>query len=259
MLTTLAMRRFSFTAFLTACCAVAAFAADDAAAPKSGARDALKARIAAEDAKAKSAPRPTPAPGSSTAPKAAASPTTPAAPAPFSTAAPTQATASTTSGTPSTAKKNAAAPTPAAATAQATPADPAPATNATTAAKTEANPDTLLLPQIDVRRDPIEIKEQYDLIYEQEKKILAEKRKTKPTETDKALNDPRVSKALSVFGGESSDYRANLAKERVSLMEDENDLREALVLAKTPEEKKELQKQIDELRALRRDLEKSLR
>lgn len=246
--------RLLLTAALTfACCTVTALAADEAATPKSGARDALKARIAAEETKARSsqpAPRPAaPAPAPATASAkvpAAPAPSTPIVPAPASSAAQNVAPASAT---PTTAAKADTSSEPVSAT----------ASTATTAAKGESDTDALLLPRVDVRRDPIEIKEQYDRIYEQEKKILVEKRKTRATETDKALNAPRVSKALSVFGGESSDYRANLAKERVSLMEEEKDLMEAMVLVKTPEEKKELQKQIDELRALRRDLEKSLR
>jgi hypothetical protein len=76
---------------------------------------------------------------------------------------------------------------------------------------------------------------------------------------DKALNDSKVAKALSIFGGESNQYRANVAKERVSLMEEEKDLLEAIARARTKEEKQELQKQLDEIRAMRRQLEKSLK
>ena len=47
--------------------------------------------------------------------------------------------------------------------------------------------------------------------------------------------------------------------DRVELMETEKDLIEAIARAKTKDEKKELQKQLDELKAVRRELEKSLR
>lgn len=96
-------------------------------------------------------------------------------------------------------------------------------------------------------------------LQQQEKEIAREQKNTKPTELDKALNDSKVANALSILGGQSADYRANLAKERVSLMQDESDLIEAIAHAKTKEERAELQKQLDELRAYRRDLEKSLR
>ena len=42
-------------------------------------------------------------------------------------------------------------------------------------------------------------------------------------------------------------------------MEEEKDLIEAIAHAKTKEEKEELRKQLDELKAMRRQLEKSLK
>ena len=42
-------------------------------------------------------------------------------------------------------------------------------------------------------------------------------------------------------------------------MEAEKDLLEAIARAKTKPEKQELQKQLDEIRAMRRDLDKSMR
>ena len=81
----------------------------------------------------------------------------------------------------------------------------------------------------------------------------------KSTELDKALNDTKVSNALSILGGQSNSYRANVAKERVSLMEDEKDLLEEIAHAKTKAEKQELQKQLEEIKAMRRELEKNLR
>ena len=79
------------------------------------------------------------------------------------------------------------------------------------------------------------------------------------TETDKALNNEKVSKALSIFGGESASHRSAIAQERVSLMEEEKDILEQMKQAKTKEEKAALQKQLDELRVVRRELEKLLR
>jgi hypothetical protein len=96
-------------------------------------------------------------------------------------------------------------------------------------------------------------------IHEQDKAIAREKTKTKPTELDKALNDPKVAKSLAVLGGESGQRRATNANERVAIMEDERDLLEALKTAKTKEEKAALQKQLDDLRVYRRELEKNLR
>ena len=119
-----------------------------------------------------------------------------------------------------------------------------------------AEPATVL-PQVEVNKSRITVLDQK--IAEQDKDIAREKKNTKPTELDKALNDSKVSTALSVLGGDSADHRANLAKERVGLMEDERDILEQMKLVKTTKEKADLQKELDEIRAIRRDLEKNLR
>jgi len=202
--------------------------AEDEDAPKSHMKEVLRARALEEAKKNPVAPaRPaasTPAPSAK-----AAEPAKPDSPASAPAAA-----------------NSAPAPSPA----------PAQAENGATPAKPE-DESTIVLPKVEVKKDRITILDHQ--LHEQEKAIAREKKNVKETETDKALNDARVSKALSIFGGESASYRANIAKERVSLMDDEKDLLEAIAFAKTKEEKQELQKQLDELRALRRDLEKSLK
>lgn len=144
----------------------------------------------------------------------------------------------------------------------AAPADPAPASTSTkkdavpAAAKAAKEPATVL-PKVEVKKDRITVLDHE--IQEQEKDIAREKKNTKPSELDTALNGAKASKALSILGGNSDQNRASIAKERVSLMESERDILEAMKLAKTKEEKKELQTQLDELRAYRRSLEKNLR
>jgi len=138
------------------------------------------------------------------------------------------------------------------------PATPPPATPPTPKdnAKTAAEP-AAVLPKVEVNKSRItELDVQ---IQRQEQDIAREKEHAKPTELDKALNNAEVSHALRIFGGESSQQRETVASERVRLMEDERDILEAMKLAKTKEEKKKLQSQLDELRAYRRDLEKNLR
>jgi hypothetical protein len=100
---------------------------------------------------------------------------------------------------------------------------------------------------IEVNREIVELQDQID----------REKKKTKSTEADKALNASRVSSALSIFGGSSAESRAELAKERVSLMESELELLTMSMAAKTPAERDDLQKQAAELREMRRNLERS--
>ena len=93
----------------------------------------------------------------------------------------------------------------------------------------------------------------------EEQDIAREKKNTKPSEVDKELNDSKIAKPLAIFGGESTQFRQRVSNERVSLMEDEKDLIEAIAHAKTKADNAELQKQLDALRAERRELEKALR
>lgn len=121
---------------------------------------------------------------------------------------------------------------------------------------TAEEPPTVL-PKLEVQKGRItELDRQLD---KQNREIAREKPNTKPTKLDETLNGPGVSKALSIFGGQSSEDRANIAKERVAMMEDEKDLMEAIAQARTKEEKEELQKTLDAIRAMRRDLEQALR
>jgi Skp family chaperone for outer membrane proteins len=112
-----------------------------------------------------------------------------------------------------------------------------------------------VLPKVEVRRGRVtEIERE---VFEQERDIAREKQKTKSTGLDRALNEPN--KALKIFGGESTKQRETVAKERVSLMESERDILEAIAYAKTKEQKDELRKELEQIRSLRRDLESALR
>jgi len=188
--------------------------------PRSSVRDALRAR-AAEDAKK------TPAAKTSAPAPANRPPTT--APA---SAAP------------------AAASTPAAETPE------------STAAKTDGEKSsTTVLPKMEVRKGKFSERD-YKLaqeLHKQDQEIEREKRNLKISETDAALNNSKVASALSVFGGESAQYRKRVAAERLELLEAEKDIIEQIAIAQKPEEKQLLQKQLDELREMRRQLDKSLR
>lgn len=214
------MMNFRLFLFLFAASSALSLRAEETA-PKSRMKEVLKAR-ASEEAKKQPAPPATSAPAS--AAKTKKGEETPASPAP-------------------TAKKE-------------TAAKDIPTAPGATAPKAAEEPPTVL-PKVEVRKDRItELDRQ---LHEQAKEIRREKKNTEQTETDKALNHPKVSKILSIFGGESSQHRAGIAQERVELMEAESDLLEAISHAKSKEEKQELEKQLDQLKAIRRDLEKSLR
>ena len=116
---------------------------------------------------------------------------------------------------------------------------------------------TLLLPRVEVNKSRITeimLKE-----HEKDLEIAREKKNTKPTAADEALNDSKISEKLSIFGGSSADERARVAQERVSLLEAEKDLLDEIARAPTKEERAELQKQLNDLKTMRRELERAPR
>ncbi|MBK8859048.1 MAG: hypothetical protein IPN11_15615 [Opitutaceae bacterium] len=92
-----------------------------------------------------------------------------------------------------------------------------------------------------------------------EKDIARERKKMKSSDLDVSLNDAKTTKKFSLFGGKSTEQRESVAAERVQLMEAERDIMEAMKLPKTKAELALLQKQIDDLRMVRRDLDLATR
>jgi hypothetical protein len=144
----------------------------------------------------------------------------------------------------------------------ATPTADAAAAAASDPAKPEGDKAaTTVLPKMEVRKGKFSERD-YQLAQDlnrQDQEIEREKRNLKVSEADAALNNSKLSSALSVFGGESAQFRKRVAAERVELLEAEKDIIEQIAIAQKPEEKKLLQKQLDELREMRRQLDKSLR
>jgi hypothetical protein len=146
------------------------------------------------------------------------------------------------------------------------PAEPTPAQAAKSAekkseavaanAKAAAQP-AAVLPQVEVKKARITVLDVQ--LQEQQRQIAREEKLAKPTELDKALNGSEISKKLSILGGQSAEYRAGNASERVRILKEESDLLEAIAHTKDKKEKAELQKELDELRTYRRELEKNQR
>ncbi|MCE2862288.1 MAG: hypothetical protein LW690_07540 [Opitutaceae bacterium] len=154
---------------------------------------------------------------------------------------------------------------PAAATAPATsaavPAGTSASNESATAKPEGEKASTTVLPKMEVRKGKFSERD-YQLaqdLHKQDQEIEREKRNLKTSETDSALNNAKVSSALSVFGGESASYRKRVAAERLELLEAEKDIIEQIAIAQKAEEKQLLQKQLDELREMRRQLDKTLR
>jgi hypothetical protein len=217
--------RLPFAAAALALPLLPAFAADtppssdDGSASSSHVKDEIKALVAEDAKKAPAAPAPAPAPAAADANAATGSPATPAAPA-GPAAAP--ATKPVEGDTPYAAD-----------------------------ATVDENGKPLVLPKVDVNRR--RFNEIDKLLQKQDEEMAAEAKNTDSSEVDDALNDDDVS--LSIFGGRSTQYRERVAKERVRLMSFEKDLLEAMAHTKDPAEKAELQKYIDEIKGMRRDLE----
>jgi len=136
------------------------------------------------------------------------------------------------------------------------PSTPAASAGAPTKSEAQKQPANVL-PQVEVKKS--RITETDIALAKENQQIAREKQTGKTTELDKALNDSKIAKPLAMFGGESSQFRKKVSNQRVALMEDEKDLIEAIAQAKTKEEKAELQKELDALRAERRELERALR
>lgn len=123
-------------------------------------------------------------------------------------------------------------------------------------AKAAAQP-AAVLPKVEVTKARITVLDVQ--LAEKQQEIAREEKLAKPSELDKALNGSEISKKLSILGGQSADYRAGNASERVRILKEEGDLLEAIAHTKDKKEKAEMQKEIDELRAYRRELEKNQR
>jgi len=206
-------------AFLAASLPLGVSAADEPEAPKTSMKNVLKARIAEDARKAEA--------------KNAAAKKSPASPANANPAATTAA--------------------PAAATSPVTPA----AAVTTTTGKGGANEPATVLPKVEVKKSRITVLDQQ--LAKQEEDIARERKNLKASEVDVALNNSKIAAPLAIFGGESSQFRQRVASERVQLMEAEKDIIEAMARARTKQERAELQKQLDEIRGFRRELDKTLR
>ncbi len=120
-----------------------------------------------------------------------------------------------------------------------------------------ADDDVTALPEMEIRQTRI-----HDLdlkIRQLNRDIRREQRKVKPTDADAALNNPKASRFMSIFGGKSAEQRASVAAERVYLMEQERDLLELMKLPMTAAKLRELEGQVDALRTVRRNLDIELR
>jgi hypothetical protein len=88
-----------------------------------------------------------------------------------------------------------------------------------------------------------------------DKMIAREKNKVKSSELDRALNNASVSRAAAIFGGNSAEHLSAVAASRVALLENERDVLEAMKRPTTLDELAMMEKEIEQLRETRRNLD----
>jgi hypothetical protein len=135
--------------------------------------------------------------------------------------------------------------------------DPAPAPETAKPAATPATaPDAslLVLPKLEVL-GASRIKEIDAEIRKLDKLIIREKNKVNPGELDRTFNSPKLTRAAALFGGNDSEHLSAVAASRVALLETERDVLEAMKRPASLEARREMEKELDQLRITRRNLD----
>jgi hypothetical protein len=140
------------------------------------------------------------------------------------------------------------------------PAKPAetPAKEATPAATKPAEPtpadkEVLALPKVEVTSARVKaIDAELKKI---DKQIAREKRNLKSTNLDQTLTSDKASKAASIFGGNSASHMVAVAATRVNLLESERAMLERLKFPRTEQDQALIEKEIENLRETRRNLD----
>jgi hypothetical protein len=130
------------------------------------------------------------------------------------------------------------------------PVGPAPAVKD---AKPAAPAEVLELPKIQVTAQRIKAIDKD--IKRLDKMIAREKNKVRSSELDRTLNSEKLSHAAAIFGGNSSDHLSAVAATRVALLENERDVLEAMKRPTTLDELAMMEKEIEQLRESRRNLD----
>jgi len=119
--------------------------------------------------------------------------------------------------------------------------------------KPAAPAEVLELPKIQVTAQRIKSIDKE--IKRLDKMIAREKAKVKSSELDRTLNNEKLTHAAAIFGGNSSDHLSAVAATRVALLENERDVMEAMKRPTTLDELAMMEKEIDQLRETRRNLD----
>lgn len=111
----------------------------------------------------------------------------------------------------------------------------------------------MVLPKIEVTAS--RIKKIDKEIKRLDKLIVRETEKVKSTSLDRTLNNNKLASAAAIFGGNSSEHLSAVAATRVALLENERDVLEAMKRPATLDELAMMEKEIEQLRLTRRNLD----
>ncbi|SDR65332.1 hypothetical protein [Opitutus sp. GAS368] len=129
------------------------------------------------------------------------------------------------------------------------PAEPAKADPALT----PADQEVLKLPKVEVTSARIKaIDAELKKI---DKQIAREKKNIKGTDLDKSLNSDKLAKSAAIFGGNSASHMEAVAATRVALLENEREMLERLKFPRTEEDKALIEKELENIRKTRRELD----
>ncbi len=116
-----------------------------------------------------------------------------------------------------------------------------------------AKEQVMVLPKLEVTAQ--RAKEIDKEIKRVDKLIARERKKIKPTELDKTLNNEKLARAAAIFGGNSAEHLSAVAASRVMLLEQERMVLEAMKRPATIEERNMMAAEIEQLRKTRRNLD----
>jgi predicted phage-related endonuclease len=88
-----------------------------------------------------------------------------------------------------------------------------------------------------------------------DKLIARESAKVKSSDLDRALNNDKLARAAAIFGGNSAEHLSAIAATRVALLENERDVLEAMKRPTTLAELAMMEREIEQLRETRRNLD----
>ena len=136
--------------------------------------------------------------------------------------------------------------------------DSTPASTPPTSPATHLTPEPAIeLPTIQVTKN--RVREIDVTITKLDKLIAREKKKVKSSELDKALNNPKLAQTAAIFGGNSAAHLSAVAASRVSLLETERAVLEAMKRPSTLQGLAMLEAELEQLRTTRRNLDNATR